>query len=63
MRADVHALLIPAPAVTAARLGVVATLLGMLCEMVLMPLRLPPNQTALIYLYQDWTMGVLALVS
>jgi len=44
-------------------LGVVATMLGMLCELVLLPLRLPPNQTALIYLYQDWTMGVLALVS
>ncbi|KAF6256292.1 hypothetical protein COO60DRAFT_1702419 [Scenedesmus sp. NREL 46B-D3] len=42
-------------------LGVVATMLGMLCELVLLPLRLPPNQTALIYLYQDWTMGVLAL--
>jgi hypothetical protein len=33
-------------------LGVVATMLGMLCELVLLPLRLPPNQTALIYLYQ-----------
>eukprot|EP00775_Hariotina_reticulata_P005538 gene5538-5774_t len=42
-------------------LGVVATMLGMLCELVLLPLRLPPNQTALIYLYQDWTMGVLVL--
>lgn len=34
----------------------------MLCELVLLPLRLPPNQTALLYCYQDWTMGVLALV-
>ncbi|KAF8073198.1 SUD1 [Scenedesmus sp. PABB004] len=42
-------------------LGVVATLLGMLCELVLLPLRLPPNQTALIFLYQDWVLGVLAL--
>jgi hypothetical protein len=33
-------------------LGVVATMLGMLCELVLLPLRLPHNQTALIYLYQ-----------
>jgi hypothetical protein len=42
-------------------LGVVATLLGVLFELVLLPLRLPANQTALLYLYQDWTMGVLAL--
>ena len=33
-------------------LGVAATMLGVLCELVLLPLRLPPNQTALIYLYQ-----------
>jgi len=33
-------------------LGVVATMMGMLCELVLLPLRLPPNQTPLIYLYQ-----------
>jgi hypothetical protein len=44
-------------------LGVVATMLGMLCELVLLPLRLPPNQTALIYLYQVrgaavWWVGV-----
>ena len=39
-------------------LGVVATMLGMLCELVLLPLRLPPNQTALIYLYQvSYGMG------
>lgn len=40
-------------------LGVVATMLGMLCELVLLPLRLPPNQTALIYLYQVSVWGVL----
>jgi len=42
-------------------LGVVATLLGVLFELILLPLRLPPNQTALLFLYQDWTLGVLAL--
>lgn len=42
-------------------LGVAATLLGMLVELTLMPLRLPRNQSALMYLYQDWTMGVLGL--
>jgi hypothetical protein len=41
--------------------GVVATLVGVLFELVLLPLRLPPNQTALIYLHTNWTFGVLAL--
>jgi hypothetical protein len=41
--------------------GVVATLIGVLFELVLLPLRLPPNQTALIYLHTNWTFGVLAL--
>jgi hypothetical protein len=36
-------------------------MLGLLVELVLLPLRLPPNQSALIFLYQDWTMGVLGL--
>lgn len=42
-------------------LGVVATMLGLLVELVLLPLRLPANQSALIFVYQDWTMGVLGL--
>ncbi|GBF99992.1 hypothetical protein Rsub_12719 [Raphidocelis subcapitata] len=43
-------------------LGVAATLLGVLLELILLPLRLRPNQTALVFLYQEsWVMGVLAL--
>lgn len=37
--------------------GVVGTLVGLLCELVLLPLRLPPNQTALIYIYQVRRVG------
>jgi hypothetical protein len=37
--------------------GVVGTLVGLLCELVLLPLRLPPNQTALIYIYQVRSAG------
>ena len=40
-------------------LGVVATLLGMLLELSLLPFRLDPNQTALMYVYQDFTVGIL----
>lgn len=42
-------------------LGVVSLLLGLLLDLVVLPFRAPPNTTPLLFLYQDYCMGLLAL--
>jgi E3 ubiquitin-protein ligase MARCH6 len=41
--------------------GMVPLLLGVLLELLILPIRVPPNKSPVLFLYQDWVLGLLCL--